>query len=313
MARRTACALATLLLPLGLAALALAAWAAAHGPGRLIHGGSSRYTGVRIQPVAAPPGRHRFEVRLAGPGLGRGARFLVGLPEPLPGRLPVVVILGGIQGGEEDLDRFRDPGPNALVAYGYPYEEAAWGGLDLRERLRVLHDMACRIPVQVAALTRWVAAQPWAERRRITFVGASLGALALPAALHRVQAEGLPATAACFLYGGTGLAAIAWRHFHHRLGLAAGATAAAVVAAFYWPMEPARHLPHLRGPFLVVDGVDDPIFPPTSTRPFEGLLPEPKTVVHLRGGHIAGDRTPLLAQVIRTTRGWLAEMRLVDP
>ncbi len=61
------------------------------------------------------------------------------------------------------------------------------------------------------------------------------------------------------------------------------------------PLEPAEHLPHLSGPFLLFGGSDDHLLPRRSAERMRELTPEPKTVVLFGSKHIgtgAGQQPP---------------------
>ena len=53
-----------------------------------------------------------------------------------------------------------------------------------------------------------------------------------------------------------------------------------ITSAIY-PVEPALHLPYLRGEFLIINGKRDELIPAESARRLQELTPEPKTVVNL--------------------------------
>ena len=73
-------------------------------------------------------------------------------------------------------------------------------------------------------------------------------------------------------------------------------------------IEPAEHLPHLAGTFLVIAGRDDRLVPPGPARRLRDLTPQPKTIVLLEGVHmgIGPGQEALLTKIVAISRAWLA-------
>jgi fermentation-respiration switch protein FrsA (DUF1100 family) len=80
------------------------------------------------------------------------------------------------------------------------------------------------------------------------------------------------------------------------------------------PLEPAYHLPYLKGMFFVLGGTDDALIPEQAARRFAALTPEPKAVYWIEGAHIGvgGDQEALLAEVIDTILQWLRDQDAVE-
>ena len=88
----------------------------------------------------------------------------------------------------------------------------------------------------------------------------------------------------------------------------------AAAALLLGPLEPADHLPHLTGHFLVLGATSDTIVASRASASLEALTPEPKTIVHTIGDHIGtgSDRRAQLQQAMATTRRWLIAEGAVD-
>jgi hypothetical protein len=246
--------------------------------------------------------------------LGTEALGPVGLvvdrPIPFRRRLPVIVVLGGLGTGARNIDWVLEPGENVLVGYDWPIPTAMPNGLDLLAAAPDLHRRAFAIPGQIQTAMAWVAAQDWADPERISLLGFSLGALAAPAA----QRLGPVAPGWTVLaYGGTPLGPLiaANPHLEPRwvaqlLGLAADLALR--------PLAPGRHLPHLRGRFLVLEGATDEFVPAEAAARFRDLVPDPKRVVAFPGGHMGvGPRQlELLERIIAESRAWLVAEGAAD-
>ena len=246
-------------------------------------------------------------------GIGGTARFTVQLPTlPLTERLPTLILVAGIKTNEETLTRASGQGDNALVAYHYDYDRDTWKSLSIFRRALIVHRMARELPEQMAALVRWVKSQPWADRERVNMVGGSLGAICLPMVLRELQARALELRTSTFAYGGAGRYMLAYLSLRHRSRLLA--VAGGVFAwLFMRRVEPARHLPHLRGEFLIVSSPEDELVPRVCSKLFEDLTPEHKTIIHMQGVHVNTKERELLAAVIAIVRQLLTEQNAFNP
>ncbi len=243
---------------------------------------------------------------------GAALHFEVRRPVDENVEVPVLVILAGLKTGHRTLERLPACGRNALVAYAYPYDRERWRSQSNFSRTLVVWRMVRRLSDQIEALLAWLRRQPWCDAERVTLCGGSLGAILLPMILRELQSRGVPVRCAVFAYGGAGRVSLAWLTLRHRsAGLAA--LGALLAFAFLRHAEPARHLPHLRGEFLVISSPDDERVPERCAARFEALLPEPKRVVHLAGAHLDTERPDLIAAVVDTAMSWLIERDAFNP
>lgn len=240
-------------------------------------------------------------------------RIAVSLPDPLPAhKLPVLFVLGGLRTGQNSIRHVEDPGANALVGFHYPIDRHAGRGLRLLPRLPGLRAQIFATPGQAVAALDWLRAQPWADAGRVTPVGVSLGALFLPAVLRIDQARGASPGPAVIAYGGADVALMAPRLLR-RVPAVLRPLILWLGVASLRPVEPAEHLPHIRGEFLLLAGTDlDAMVPEAAARLVERLTPEPKTIVHLPGGHVGGE-TEVTRRLVTALRAWLEERGAAAP
>ena len=247
------------------------------------------------------------------PAAGRPVRMAVSLPKDAGAeRLPAVILVGGLRTGREALRHVPDLGRNVVVTYEYPLRPDHWRRGFLPARVVAARGAALAVPRQLALVVRWTRGQPWADPDRVSLVGVSLGALVLPAAQRMAAAHGETVGSSILAYGGTDLGAIlranlvkehAWvRH-----------SAASLVGLGLRALEPAAHLPHLAGPFLLISGRDDPRIPTHSAAGLHQLTPEPKEVRFLSAGHFDADDQALLEQILALCRSWLVERGALNP
>ena len=243
----------------------------------------------------------------------RPVRIALSLPEDAgPERLPAVILVGGLRTGREALAHLPDLGRNAVITYEYPLRRDHWRRGFLPAQIVAARAAALAVPRQLATVVRWTRAQPWADPDRVSLVGVSLGALVLPAAQRMAAAHGETLGPSILAYGGTGLFDIL------RANLAQDGAVVAYSAAWLGSLglralEPAFHLPHLVGEFLLINSRDDPRIPPSSAAGLHHLTPQPKEVRFLSAGHFDAGDQELLDEILALCRSWLARRRALNP
>jgi hypothetical protein len=263
-------------------------------------------------------GRSLLHVTLDGEAVGR-VRFVVSLPDPPPrGRVPLVVVLGGLRGGSNSIREITkvvgDPGPNAFVGYDWPLPARAPAAGELLRGAPEFRRNVLTVPGQVDAILAWAAQRPWADRDRVSLLGFSLGAFVVPAAQRLAEERGVPVGWTILAYAGAPIGAVIAGHpkagpAWARPLLGAGAD------LLLRPVEPSLHLPHLRGRFLVLGAATDRLVDRAAAERMEALTPEPRTVVRVEGDHmgVGPDKWKLLARVVEVSRAWLLEQGAIDP
>lgn len=301
-----------LVLALVLASAAAAIWQLARDPFAAL---------PRIATQASPQtverertdGREWRRVHLEVEGR-HGVELQISLPDPLPAQpLPVVLVLGGLDTGAQSVRHLPEAGSNVVVGYDWPIPRRMPHGF---AALRMLPEICRRIlsvPGDLSAALRWITAQPWADQERVTLLGLSLGALAAPAVQRVAAAEGTAINWTVLGYGGAPLGVLLAHHPSVRsswLQPLLRASAGLVLR----PLEPAHHLPYLKGVFFVLGGTDDAFIPEQAARRFAALTPEPKTVDWIEGPHlgVGRDQDALLTEVIDRAVQWLRAQDAVD-
>lgn len=240
-------------------------------------------------------------------------RITVSLPAGMaPGRLPVLVLLGGLESGRGSLERLPALGRNVVVAFEYPYSSAVRDrSVFVLERLRIAHDAVLETPGQLAFVLGWLRSRPWVDPARISLLGYSLGAVFVPVVNHKARREHTPVAASIMAFGGADLGTIV----AHNLNLAPAALArglALAVDALVRPVEPAFHLPALVGALLLVSALADEMVPESSARLMRELSPDPKTIVFLPGEHIDPRNQAVLDRIVKISGDWLREKGAVN-
>jgi hypothetical protein len=252
--------------------------------------------------------RHVAQITLHGNTLG-DINFTLSLPDPLPPRkLPVVLVLGGLVTGENSICYIKDPGDNALVGYAWPLPVRLHGVSDFMLQAPDLYHRVMTIPGQVASVLYWLIEQRWADADRISLLGFSQGALALPAVQDIAAHDGTRVGWTIIAYGGAPLGSLLAGNPHMKPTWLGEALAPLVDLVFH-SLEPTVHLPRVSGKFLVLEGRDDSLIPTAARNFLQEAVPEPKTVITFEGNHmgVGPDKTALLQKIIATSETWLIE------
>jgi hypothetical protein len=260
-------------------------------------------------------GRRLFHVVIDYATVGR-VGFTVSLPDPVPAApIPVVFVLGGLGRGGANMAPIRDAGANALIGFDWPIPPRLPKGLVFVRQGPDLHGRLMAVPGQVLAALDWALATPWADGKRISILGFSLGALAAPALQRLAAVHGRRVGWTVLAYGGAGLGDLLSAHPRLRPTWARPLLGA-LADVLLRPIEPAVHPPHLEGSFLVLAGRDDRLVPAGPAARLRDLTPEPKTVVLFDGDHmgVGANQRDLLTQFIAASRDWLvAEGAVNEP
>ncbi len=226
--------------------------------------------------------------------------------------LPVLVVLGGLEIGRKSLQYIPRHGNNILIAYQYPYSPQYWyDGTPLTE-IPVIRQSVLKVPAQLENLIRWVKRQSWCDSTRVSLLGYSFGAMFVPAVYRLAERHRMAIGPGIMAYGGAGIYRMlkANLKFLPSVGryLVAGAAALAIR-----PIEPALHLPHLRGEFLLINGEYDHQIPRECWEELHRLLGGEKSAVVLPEGHMNPAKPDLTLKVVELSRRWLLEKGVVNP
>jgi len=231
----------------------------------------------------------------------------VNMPDPLPAKkLPIVIVLGGLGTGEDNIRPIDNPGENVIVGYDWPIPVKFPQGFELIRQMPALYRHILVIPGQVASAIGWLTAQRWADSSHVSILGFSLGALATPAVENVAEHDGHAIGWTIIAYGGATLGDLfaSDRHMKPRwLRELMGP----VIDVLLHPVEPTVNLPYLSSHFLVLEGRDDALIPADARALLRDSVPDPKDVVVFNGDHmgVGPGKQELLEQIIRVSHDWL--------
>ncbi|NKB57446.1 MAG: hypothetical protein GKS00_14060 [Alphaproteobacteria bacterium] len=202
------------LLGLLLAASGVALWLSIWSPDALIRDPLPLYRQAAATVTPDDEGKRDIQdVRLVDPD-NNAVTFSVSLPkgrlaDDTGEKLPTLVVISGFRSARHNLAHIPEPGPNAIISYDYPYASREWKEASTIGRILIARRVAFRLPNDVAGLIAWVRRQHWAAPNRISLVGVSLGAVALPVINRRALATGQTTGPSVMAYGGVDIQALA--------------------------------------------------------------------------------------------------------
>lgn len=220
--------------------------------------------------------------------------FVLKLPLKWNKPLPAIVLFSGYQTGAQAIQLVDVPDSVAYVGFEYPWpldisdQSAHWDW----KRIEV-------IPVLMAMTLVWLNHQDFIDHQKISVVNVSFGNLFFPLAQRILGDQGFYPKATVFGYGGVGISEIIGNHFINKINSFELEMLKIMIKNQTWMIEPQYHLPHLRGPFLVVNGEDDNVFPRKSRQQLVNALSVAPKVVSLPGGHIQPDRPDLIQNFMK--------------
>jgi hypothetical protein len=271
--------------------------------------------GLQAEPRALAVQDHRLVEHLTLPGSALGdINFSLSLPEPRPPKkLPVVLVLGGLVTGENSVLYIKDAGENVIVGYSWPIPTRLRGVGTILKAPDLYHSVMA-IPGQVVSVLNWLVSQPWADPHRISLVGFSQGALAVPAAQDLAAQDGTRIGWTIIAYGGAPLGTVLAANPHMK-PVWLGHVLAPLIDLVFHCLEPTVHLPRLSGKFLVLEGRDDRLIPQAARNFLQEAVPEPKTVISIEGNHmgVGPEKMALLQKIIKICQTWLIDNGAINP
>jgi hypothetical protein len=154
--------------------------------------------------------------------------------------------------------------------------------------------------------------QEWADQSRYSLLGYSFGAIFVPTVQRYAQANSLHVPTTVMAYGGTEIYRLLMSNIKLNPRWVRPALSYLAAKAI-WPMEPALHLPHLQGRFLILNGKYVTQIPESSWRELQSITPPEKKIINLEADRMRPSRPELTDKLVSISRRWLLEQGAIDP
>lgn len=229
-------------------------------------------------------------------------------------KMPIIMVLGGLGTGANNIRAITNAGNNIVVGYDWPMTVNPPKNFGFLLEVPKFYKGAMIAPAQIAAAIDWLSVQPFADPNRISILGYSMGALAAPAAQRLTEDSGHKVNWTILAYGGAPLGAIFTADKHIQPDIMRALLAPLINIVFH-PLQPEMYLPTLTGHFLILEGKNDGLIPESARTNLRQATLEPKTVIDFEGDHmgVGPDKQELLQKIIAASRAWLMRMNAVNP
>ncbi|MGM0440592.1 MAG: alpha/beta hydrolase family protein [Chlamydiota bacterium] len=226
------------------------------------------------------------------------------LPEDIPRQgLPAIVILVGLNTGRQALDYIPDHQNFAMIAYEYPEVLHGADKASVLLRLKEAKKGLYSVPTQILTLCQWVSKQSWSDDQPPAVMGFSFGAEFLPAIYHLARHYDISLGPGIIGYAGVNIRKLLYANLQKAFILR---PLFALWGAYLCrALEPAIHIPHMKGNFLVVNGLGDERIPADTAYELQKMVPEPKKVINLDTKHINPQKKEMLKEVVGISKAWL--------
>jgi hypothetical protein len=228
--------------------------------------------------------------------------FVLKRPLNMDKPLPAIVLFSGFQTGAQAIQLVGDPDSVVYVGFEYPWpievsdQSLKWNW----KRIEV-------IPILMAITLSWLHQSDLIDHQKINVVNVSFGNLFFPLAQRILNQYGIYSKSIVFGYGGVEISEIIGSHLQKKMSPFELEMTKVVIKNQTWMVEPKFHLSKLRGPFLVVNGEDDDVFPKISLQELIRNLSVTPKIKTLSGGHIQPDRTDVISSFMSEVTLFLKE------
>ncbi len=240
---------------------------------------------------------------------GGDALFTVSLPQKIPPAegLLTILIIGGLKTGSESLQFIPDHGEYALVAYEYPERLKILHKLNVLTHIYSVRKATLEVTPELIAIIKYLKNQPWINSEPISLMGYSFGATFIPVTYVKAEEEGIHLGPGVLAYGGAGVYCL----FKANLSVPnfLKEPVASMAAALFKPIDPILYAPHMKGDFLIINGLYDSQIPMECANRLQELVPKPKTIMNLETEHMSPKKPELNLRLINISLKWLDEKR----
>lgn len=227
-------------------------------------------------------------------------------------KMPVIIVLGGLEIGIFNFRYISEPGNNTIIIYQYPYKTDQWRNNSAISQIPIIRRKILVVPTQILSLVDWIKQQSWADTNRINVSGYSFGSFFVPAVYHLDDLKGQQLAPGVIAYGGVDIYKLLMTNIKKTF-LPLKMLGSWIAATAIYPIEPALHLPKMKNEFLIINGTLDDQIPENSWKRLHQLTPEPKTILILEEGHMHPRKPELTLKLVNLSKKWLREHNVINP
>lgn len=220
--------------------------------------------------------------------------LVIKTPKNMMKPLPAIILFSGFQTGAQSIKLIQNPDSYIVVGFEYP-----WPIDFLSDSLKWDWKRMEVIPILMAVAISWLQNQPYIDVKRVNVISVSFGTIFYPLAQRILNESGRSPHSTVFGYGGVDISSVIGEALKIHLGQPELLITKLMIHAKTWFIEPKYHLSHLKGPFLVVHGAEDSVFPENSKQELANGLLDPKKIITLPGGHIQPDRPDIIDRFMK--------------
>jgi hypothetical protein len=235
---------------------------------------------------------------------GRTVECVLRTPVGVPGRLPAILLSGGIRTGRRAALLVDSAWAGVVLSCDYPWPDPTRRAVrDLLLRLPRTRAEVLATPQAMQVAARVLVSRPEVDSQRVAAVGASLG---VPVVAAWAAADQTP-RAVALVHGGGDLRLLLARGLEaHVASGVLRAILAASGAALLGPLDPVRTAGRIAPrPLLIVAATDDQRIPAASVDALVSAARPPVTVRRIPGRHLHPSDADLLRALTDTTMAWL--------
>lgn len=225
-------------------------------------------------------------------------------------KIPVIVLMGGLNIGIQNLELIPDLGNIALIVYQYPYKKDQWNNYSVFTKIPLARRKILSVPSQILGLVSWINQQSWSDDERLVILGYSFGAFFVPAIYHLDNVRNQQLGPGIISFGGVDISLLLENNLR-KVPPPWKSVYAWLAETVIYPIEPALHLSSMKNEFLIVNGAMDDRIPTESWKKMHQLVPEPKTVIVLKDGHLNPENSELTSRLINITKRWLNNRNII--
>lgn len=225
-----------------------------------------------------------------------------------PAKWPTLLIISGFLSGRQSVNLIADPGPVILAGFDYAYDQS-----DILHRPDLLAEVIRQTPGQIACSLIWLQRQAFTDSYQLHLMGVSLGTLFAPVSLALTLQWGYHPASTIFAFGGADAGSVVGNALKDLTDESTARQAQDLINGLLTLQDPKLYLSGLKGPFLVIRGTQDQVFPEISGRLLEDLLPEPKTLKALPVGHIDPTKKEIVQMTMNLVIEFIQSLRHTNP